>query len=69
MRNPARCRGFHLEDLVRAASWRAHHGGGCVFDAFDSYAWMFIGSFGFGLGAVAIALMFPPLLRAIVRPA
>ncbi len=38
--------------------------GGWVFDAFDSYAWMFIGSFGVGLGAVAVALAFPPVPRA-----
>jgi MFS family permease len=30
--------------------------GGFLFDTFGSYAWMYIGSFGVGLGAVAIAL-------------
>jgi MFS family permease len=34
--------------------------GGFVFDAFDGYAWMFIGSFAVGLGAMALALAFPP---------
>ena len=34
--------------------------GGWVFDGFGSYAWLFIGSFGIGLGAVAIALTFRP---------
>lgn len=34
--------------------------GGWVFDNFDSYGWLFIGSFAVGLGAVALALAFPP---------
>jgi MFS family permease len=34
--------------------------GGFVFDAYGSYAWLYIGSFGIGLGAVAIALTFHP---------
>lgn len=35
--------------------------GGWVFDNFRAYDWLFIGSFGIGLAAVAIALAFPPL--------
>jgi MFS family permease len=35
--------------------------GGWAFDNFASYAWLFIGSAGIGLGAVAVALLFPPL--------
>jgi MFS family permease len=42
--------------------------GGWVFDAFAAYDWLFIGSFAVGLGAVAIALAFPPL-RARLQPA
>ena len=42
--------------------------GGWVFDTFDSYAWMFIGSFAVGLGAVAVALLFPPVPRARLQP-
>jgi MFS family permease len=34
--------------------------GGFVFDAFGGYAWMFIGSFAVGLGAMALAFAFPP---------
>jgi MFS family permease len=34
--------------------------GGWIFDTFHSYAWLYIGSFGVGLGAAAIALAFPP---------
>jgi MFS family permease len=35
--------------------------GGWVFDTYASYAWLYIGSSAVALGAVAIALMFPPL--------
>jgi MFS family permease len=37
--------------------------GGWIFDNFHDYAWLFIGSSIVGLGAVAIALAFPPLPR------
>ena len=37
--------------------------GGWVFDTFDGYGWLYIGSFGIGLGAVAIALTFKPVPR------
>ena len=35
--------------------------GGWIFDTFGGYGWLYIGSFAIGLGAVAIALAFPPL--------
>lgn len=35
--------------------------GGFIFDSFNSYSWLYIGSFSVGLGAVAVALAFPPL--------
>jgi MFS family permease len=35
--------------------------GGWVFDTFAAYHWLYIGSFAVGIGAVAIALAFPPL--------
>jgi MFS family permease len=39
--------------------------GGWVFDTFDAYSWLYIGSMSVALGAVAVALAFPPLpLRA-----
>jgi MFS family permease len=34
--------------------------GGWLYDAFGSYFWLFMGSFGIGLGAVAIAFTFRP---------
>src|SRR5215475_8981241 len=43
--------------------------GGWIFDTFDAYSWLFIGSFAVGLGAVAVALAFPPLSRERLQPA
>ena len=40
-------------------------GGGWIFDRFGAYAWLYIGSFALGLGAVAMALAFPPLSRRL----
>jgi MFS family permease len=43
--------------------------GGSLYDAFGDYFWLYIGSFGIGLGAVAIASTFrPPRLLAAVAP-
>src|SRR6266849_10283073 len=38
--------------------------GGWIFDRFGAYTWLYIGSFAVGMGAVAIALAFPPSSRA-----
>jgi MFS family permease len=35
--------------------------GGWVFDTFNAYAWLYGGSFAVALGAMAAALLFPPL--------
>jgi MFS family permease len=35
--------------------------GGWIFDTFNAYDWLYIGSFAVGIGAAAIALFFPPL--------
>jgi MFS family permease len=43
--------------------------GGWIFDTFDAYTWLFIGSFAVGLGAIAMALAFPPLPRERLQPA
>jgi MFS family permease len=37
--------------------------GGWVFDTFNGYGWLYVGSFGIGLGAMAIALTFKPVPR------
>ncbi|HEY8069841.1 MAG TPA: MFS transporter [Burkholderiales bacterium] len=42
--------------------------GGWIFDAFGTYTWLYIGSSAVGLGAVAIALAFPPP-RFTLKPA
>jgi MFS family permease len=34
--------------------------GGLIYDTFASYGWLFIGSFGLGIGAFLIALAFKP---------
>jgi len=44
--------------------------GGWIFDSYGSYGWLYLGSFGMGLAAAAIALAFPPLpSRARLRAA
>jgi MFS family permease len=43
--------------------------GGLIYDSFASYAWLYIGSWAFGLGAFAIALTFRPFPKAEVQPA
>jgi MFS family permease len=46
--------------------------GGWIFDQFGSYGWLYIGSFAVGIGATAIALLFPPFpsqQRAAAQPA
>ncbi len=46
--------------------------GGWIFDTFGGYGYLYIGSFGIGLAAVAIALAFPPFqseMRGRVQPA
>jgi MFS family permease len=46
--------------------------GGWIYDTYASYGWLYIGSFGIGLGAVLIALTFRPAVRpshAIAVPA
>jgi len=41
--------------------------GGWIFDTFNAYDWLYIGSFAVGIGAAAIALAFPPLPSAEPR--
>ena len=41
--------------------------GGWIFDTLHSYAWLYIGSLGVGLGAAAIALAFPPVGAGAAR--
>ena len=39
--------------------------GGWIFDTFHGYGFLYMGAFGIGLGAAAIALAFPPLPRRV----
>jgi MFS family permease len=41
-------------------------GGGWIFDTFGQYTWLYVASFALGLGAVGMALFFPPVRRAVV---
>src|SRR5882672_5248076 len=46
--------------------------GGWIFDHFGSYGWLYVGSFAVGLGATAIALLFPPFpsrVQKVAQPA
>jgi len=38
--------------------------GGWIFDTFNGYGWLYIGSFGIGLGAMAVAMTFKPVPRS-----
>ena len=43
--------------------------GGLIYDAFASYAWLYIGSWAVGLGAFLIAMTFRPFSRGETQPA
>ena len=43
--------------------------GGWIYDAYATYAWLYLGSFGIGLGAFLIALTFRPFPRIEPAPA
>jgi MFS family permease len=43
--------------------------GGWIFDSFNSYGWLYLGSFGVAAGAAAVAMAFPPLRRDALQPA
>ncbi len=42
--------------------------GGLIYDAFASYAWLYIGAWGIGLGAFLIALTFRPFPKGVPVP-
>jgi MFS family permease len=43
--------------------------GGLIYDSLGSYAWLYVGSFGLGIGAFLIALTFRPVPRTETVPA
>jgi len=57
--------------LWLASHFGATRVGGWIYDTTGSYGWLYIASFGIGLGAMAIALLFPPFpsQRAAPQPA
>jgi hypothetical protein len=42
--------------------------GGLIFDSLGSYAWLYLGSFGMGLGAFLIAMTFRPFPKTEPAP-
>lgn len=61
---PLRMMGTVLGGMSMASSLGMASGplaGGLIFDTFASYSWLFIGSWGIGVGAFVIALTFRPL--------
>jgi MFS family permease len=43
--------------------------GGLIFDAFGDYTWLYVGSWGLGIGAFLIAMTFRPFPKAALEPA
>jgi MFS family permease len=63
---PMRMMGTVIGGLAMAGSLGMATGplaGGLIYDAFASYAWLYIGSWAFGMGAFFIALTFRPFAR------
>jgi hypothetical protein len=42
--------------------------GGLIYDSFASYAWLYIGAWGMGLGAFLMAMSFRPFPKAQAAP-
>ena len=42
--------------------------GGLIYDTFASYAWLYIGAWGMGIGAFLMALSFRPFPKALIAP-
>jgi MFS family permease len=69
---PARMMGAIIGGTSTAASFGMALGplaGGWIYDAFATYAWLYLGSFGIGLGAFLIALTFKPFPKIEPAPA
>jgi MFS family permease len=63
---PLRMMGTIIRGLAMAGGLGMATGpvaGGLIYDSFAGYAWLYIGSFGLGIGAFLIALTFKPFLR------
>jgi MFS family permease len=69
---PARMMGAIIGGTSTAGSFGMALGplaGGWIYDAFATYAWLYLGSFGIGLGAFLIALTFKPFPKIEPAPA
>jgi MFS family permease len=69
---PARMMGAIIGGTSTAVSFGMALGplaGGWIYDAFATYAWLYLGSFGIGLGAFLIALTFKPFPKIEPAPA
>ena len=69
---PARMMGAIIGGTSTAVSFGMALGplaGGWIYDAFATYAWLYLGSFGIGLGAFLIALTFKPFPKIKPAPA
>jgi MFS family permease len=42
--------------------------GGLIYDALGSYAWLYLGAWGMGIGAFLIALLFKPIAKTSAKP-
>jgi MFS family permease len=63
---PLRMMGTVIGGTAMAGSFGMAMGplaGGLIYDAFASYAWLYIGSFGIGIGAFLIATTFRPFVK------
>ena len=64
---PLRMMGTVIGGMSMASSLGMASGpllGGLVFDTFGSYSWLFIGSWGIGIGAFLISMTFRPFAEA-----
>ena len=43
--------------------------GGWIYDTYATYTWLYLGSFGMGIGAFLIAMTYRPFPKPIVAPA
>jgi MFS family permease len=69
---PLRMMGTVIGGIAMAGSLGMATGplaGGLIYDTFASYAWLYIGSWAFGLGAFLIALTFRPFAKVNAEPA
>jgi MFS family permease len=68
---PLRMMGTVIGGTAMAGSFGMASGplvGGLIYDRFGGYGWLYLGSFGVGLGAFLIALTFRPFVPRALEP-